>query len=86
MLCMAQLAGMIAWLNLSALIISAAARDGFLFRPLGDMHPITGSPYKAVLLLAVLSAAIPGCTSAFRQISLIFPECSAERWSAINRI
>ena len=59
MLCMAQLAGMIAWLNLSALIIAAAARDGFLFRALGDVHPATGSPYKAVFLLAVLSAAIP---------------------------
>lgn len=59
MLCMAQLAGMIAWLNLSALIVSAAARDGFLFRTLGDAHAVTGSPYKAVLLLVSLSAIIP---------------------------
>ena len=46
---MAQLAGLIAWLNLSALIISTAGRDGFLPRMLGDRHPRTGSPYKAVL-------------------------------------
>jgi amino acid transporter len=59
MLYMAELAGLIAWLNLSALIISTAGRDGFLPRALGDRHPRTGSPYKTVLLLTVLSVAIP---------------------------
>ena len=59
MLYMAGLAGLIAWLNLSALIISTAGRDGFLPRALGDRHPRTGSPYKTVLLLTVLSVAIP---------------------------
>jgi amino acid transporter len=60
MLCMAQLAGIIAWLNLSALIVASAAREGFMLRALGEAHPITGSPYKAVLLLALLSAVVPG--------------------------
>lgn len=59
MLCMAEVAGTIAWLNLSALIVANAARDGFLPRALSDTHARTGSPYKAVFLIAGLSAAIP---------------------------
>jgi amino acid transporter len=59
MLCIAELAGIIAWVNLSALIIAAAARDGFLPSAFGDVHARTGSPYKAVLALALVSAVIP---------------------------
>jgi amino acid transporter len=59
LLWIAELAGIIAWINLSALIVAAASRDGFLPRMLGDVHARTGSPYKAVVVLALLSAIIP---------------------------
>lgn len=59
MLCLAELAGMIAWLNLSALIVAAAARDGFLPRSIAAVNSRTGSPYNAVILLTLVSATIP---------------------------
>lgn len=71
MLCLAEIAGMIAWLNLSALIIAAAARDGFLPRPLAAVNPNTGSPYNAVILLMVVSAIIPAILQALTPQTLL---------------
>jgi amino acid transporter len=71
LLCVAELAGNIAWLNLSALIIAAAARDGFLPRMLGDVHPATGSPHKAVVALALFSAVIPAILQALAPQTLL---------------
>jgi amino acid transporter len=71
MLCIAELAGIIAWLNLSALIIAAAARDGFLPRTLGAVHSATGSPCNAVVVLASLSAIVPAILQALAPSTLL---------------
>lgn len=58
-LAMAGMASLIGWLNISAIIVSAAANEGFLPAILGRGHPRFGSPHCAVIFLTVLSVVIP---------------------------
>lgn len=59
MLYMAALAGIIAWLNISALIVATAARDGLLPRSFEARHPKTGSPHRTIILLSTFSVVLP---------------------------
>lgn len=71
MLYMAALAGIIAWLNVSALIVASAARDGLLPRRFGARHSKTGAPYKSILLLTTLSVILPIALQAVAEQSML---------------
>jgi amino acid transporter len=58
-LALAGMASLIGWLNISAMVVAAAARDGFLPAALGRNHPRYRSPRNAVMLLTVLSVILP---------------------------
>ena len=58
-LAMAGMASLIGWLNISAIIVATAAKEGFLPAVLGHNHPRFGSPHRAVLFLTALSIIIP---------------------------
>lgn len=58
-LAMASIAGLIAWLNCAAVIVATAANEGFLPRPLGQIHPAYGSPHRAVVFLSIVSIVLP---------------------------
>jgi len=58
-LAMAGMASLIGWLNIAALIVATASKDGFLPATLGRLHPRYGSPHRAVVFLTVLSILLP---------------------------
>jgi amino acid transporter len=58
-LAMAGMASLIGWLNIAALIVATASRDGFLPAVLGRLHPRYGSPHCAVIFLTILSIVLP---------------------------
>ena len=59
LLCMATIAGLIAWVNFAALIVANAASDGYLPRSLATVHPRYGTPHRAVLFLCLIAWLIP---------------------------
>ena len=58
-LALAGMASLIGWLNISAMVVAAAAKEGFLPACLARYHPRYRSPHCAIALLTLLSVILP---------------------------
>lgn len=58
-LALAGMASLIGWLNISAVVVATAAKDGFLPAFLARHHPRYHSPHYAIALLTLLSVILP---------------------------
>jgi amino acid transporter len=54
----------------------AMARDGFLPRPLGEVHATTGSPVNALITQAVFTCLVVAVADSFEQVASLFVSTS----------
>jgi len=53
------ISGLIAWLSGAGVVIAAAAHDGFMPRALSQFHVASGVPRRSIVLLTIVSIALP---------------------------